>query len=86
MRGSLWLLLASAVVFAAMMLATGLTFGFTLWNVRDPWPTILWIAVLAFPVLILLALKHCIASPLRLTLSFWACWSFVAFYFGTQLH
>ena len=86
MRGSLWLLLPIATLFAADALAVGLTFGFDLWKASDPFPTILWIAVLIFPLAIMLALKASQSSVRTLTFVFCACWAFIGLYLAIAFH
>ena len=80
LRASLWLLLLPAAIFAFMTLVTGLTFGFALWSVRDPLPTVLWFATLALPILITIALRDTAQSIWRLLFSAIACWGFTAWY------
>jgi hypothetical protein len=79
LRASLWLLLFPAGLFAMMSLATGLTFGFALWSARDPLPTVLWFATLAFPFLIKVAIDMA-QSTRRLLFSALACWGCAAWY------
>ncbi len=80
MRGSLWVLLVPAFLFAVMSFVTGITFGFALWQWDKLGPTIFWIAALAFPIIILSALKASVGSIPKLLTSLIACWGFVAFY------
>lgn len=86
MRASLWVLLPLAMVFAAIMFVTGISFGFTLLNLAKPWPTILWMMVLLFPLAILLTLKMTEGSAFKLAMGFCACWSFVAYYLLYATH
>ena len=81
LRGSLWLLLLPAAVFAFGALFTGLFFGFALWSISDPFPTLLWLLTLALPIAIGITLHCREQSFARLALSTLACWAFVALYF-----
>ena len=80
LRGSLWLLLMPAALFAFGALYTGLFFGFALWSLRDPVPTVLWLLTLALPIVIVVTPRNRDQSFARLALSTFACWAFVAFY------
>jgi hypothetical protein len=80
LRGLLWVLLVPAAVFAFMMLVSGLTFGFALWSARDPLPTVLWLATLALPIIIVVVLNNSQRSMRELLFSAVACWGFAAWY------
>jgi len=80
LRGSLWLLLIPASLIAVAMLAAGMTFGFTLWSMPDPLPTLLWVATLVLPLLIVHSLRATRGSFSRLLFSACACWTFLGWY------
>jgi len=81
LRGSLWLLLMPAALLAFGALYTGLFFGFALWSLSDPFPTVLWLLTLALPIVIGATLHVRDQSFARLAISTFACWTFVALYF-----
>ena len=66
LKGLLWLVFIPSLLFAIYMLFVGLTFGFALWDASNPTPTILWLGVLAVPLLLGAALKKARRSPLIL--------------------
>ena len=55
---TMWVAFVLSGLFALDALMMGLTFGFTLWDVSNPKPTILWLGVLAAPCIIVMALKR----------------------------
>ena len=86
MRASLRLLLLPAMLIAVGAFITGITFGIALWNWYDPWPTILWLGLLALPVIILLTLKLSRESHSALISGFLGCWWFVGIYIWSIAH
>jgi hypothetical protein len=53
-----WVLLFVSGLFALYMLFVGLTFGFALWQPDNPKPTMLWLGVLAAPILVTAGLRQ----------------------------
>ncbi|MBA4090569.1 MAG: hypothetical protein C0494_08265 [Sphingobium sp.] len=86
LRASLWLLLLPAMLIAVGAFVTGITFGFALWNWHDPWPTILWLGLLALPAIILSTLKLSRESRSALIWGFLGCWGLVGIYIWSIVH
>jgi hypothetical protein len=65
--GAGWLVLFVTGLFALYMLFVGLTFGFALWDAANPKPTVMWLGVLAAPIVVAIGLSRRVRSPITLT-------------------
>lgn len=86
LRLTLWFLLPFAVLWALMSLYVGLTFGFSLFQLDDPWPTVLWLLIIALPVLIFHNLRVAGDDWRRLAMTPLLTLSFVTFFSLTQVN
>lgn len=51
-----WVVLIVTGLLAIDALLVGLTFGFALWDIANPLPTVMWLGILAAPILIAIGL------------------------------
>lgn len=80
LRMSLWLLFLAAVLHALLIGWVGLTFGLSLWDVRDVSPTAHWLAALAYPVLLYKLVRKRGLTTTKLVAIWLGAWAFVAYY------
>lgn len=80
LRGSLWLLFLIAAAHAIFIGFVGLTFGFSLWDSENLSPTLHWIAVIAFPIILFQFVTRFGNSLSRLGLISVGAWVFVIYY------
>lgn len=85
LRGILWLLLPFAALWGLMFLMAGMSFGFNLFRIDDPWPTVLWVLVLALPVAIFYNLRVAGDNWQRLALTLVGTVGFAAFFAFIQI-
>ena len=58
LRAILWMLFVLTSIWAFVFFWTGLAFGFALFRLSDPWPTLVWLMVLALPFVVFHTLRH----------------------------
>lgn len=75
MTFSLWLLVIPTSLVALGFLVAGLAFDSTLWDVRDPGPTIFWLAMIGFPIGLLAGLVAARRLPKALPVVFCVGWA-----------
>lgn len=85
LRLILWLLLPFSALWALMSLSVGLTFGFSLFRLDDLWPTMLWLLILALPIVIFHNLRVAGDDWRRLTMTLLGTLGFVAYFALTQI-
>lgn len=73
-RFSLWLLVLPAALMALDYLVVGITFGSALWKWSDPAPTVLWAAVVGFPICLVVGLRFTRSSAFGTTTLFATAW------------
>jgi uncharacterized membrane protein len=82
LQDSLCVLLVPAIMVAVYTLAVSLSYGVALWKLDDVLPTLLWLSILAFPVLIVLGLPSSGSARevnRKLLVTFTGSWAFAAF-------
>jgi hypothetical protein len=57
LRAFLWVLLVPVILVAALFLIVGTFFGFALWDLHNPSPTVLWMTVVLSPLFLLVGLN-----------------------------
>ena len=80
LRISLWLLFVVAALHALLIAWAGVTFGFALWDINRPSPTLHWLAAIAFPLLLFKFVPRTSDDPNRTVLVGVCAWTFVVYY------
>ena len=84
-RVSLWALFPLSILWALISLTVGMSYGASLFQLDDPWPTILWLLVLALPIWIFQTLLSAGDDWRRLAFTLIATLAFVTFFVLTQV-
>lgn len=84
-RVGLWVLFPFASLWALICLVVGMSFGFSLFQLDNLWPTILWLLILALPAWIFWTLRSAADDPRRLAITLLGTLSFAAFFVLTQV-
>lgn len=85
LRIGLWALLPLSLLWALISLVVGMSYGASLFQLEDPWPTILWLLVLALPIWIFQTLKSAGYDWRRLAITLIATLAFFSFFVLTQV-
>lgn len=84
-RTFLWLVFPFAAIWGLLAAMAGLLAGFRLFRLENPWPTILWLCIIALPVVIFHNLRSATNDLRRLSMTALGVSAFVALYFATEV-
>ena len=85
LRLGLWLLFPFAVLWALICLVVGLSYGVSLFQLDNLWPTVLWFLVLALPIWIFRSLRSAADDWRRPAITLLGTLAFVTFFALTQV-